>query len=321
MSNLIYTTIIFSVRDRLSISNNEYILCDQIYNLSRSGWCKSKQSYLAHNLGVSDRGIRKMADRLIKIGLIEQSATGKYKTTDKWYNIAVLEKAEQSSTSENGNKVPKEAEQSSSKKRNKVPMKAEQSSSSKENKEKINKENKDKDINKENFDLEETRVLSDEEGQAKILAPAVKPFKGKVLEEKYDFNSMSFDDIAELLKNTNNGKLCSSVCMTGIVELKDFKGAVYVFLNFISASKQIEHQTESSIAAHFFAWIAKQDKDWLKQQIFNYIETEAKIKENEKLEIFRAYQAELRAKIQSRELREDKAIEMARAKKLELQIN
>lgn len=149
MARAIYTTIIFSIRDILGISNSEYIFCDQVHKLSKDGWCKAKQTFLANNLGISDRGVRKMADRLIDLGLIEQGATGKYKTTDRWYKTAVLEEAEQSSTFEDRNKVPQEAEQSSSQKRNKVPQKAEQSSSTKENKYKTNflklKENKESD--------------------------------------------------------------------------------------------------------------------------------------------------------------------------------
>ena len=100
MAKVVYTTIIFSIRDVLGISNSEYIFCDQVHKLSKDGWCKAKQAFLAKNLGISDRSIRSMADRLIGFGLIEQGATGKYKTTDKWYNIAVLENVEETSAFE-----------------------------------------------------------------------------------------------------------------------------------------------------------------------------------------------------------------------------
>ena len=150
MSNLvrvIYTTILFDIRDTLGISNSEYIFCDQVFKLSvKTGWCDKNQKFMSSNVGISDRGLRKMADRLIQIGLIEQGATGKYKTTDKWYKTAVLQEAEQSSTFLDRNKVPQKAEQSSTSKRNKVPQKAEQSSSTKEIKE-IKEEIKEININ------------------------------------------------------------------------------------------------------------------------------------------------------------------------------
>lgn len=133
MEKLIYITLICSVRDELEITNSEYILADTIYHLSNNpnnkipGWCYASRQTLAKTVGITERAIRKMIANLESKNLIEKDETTKHlRTTEKWYQKAVLERNNsenrqdgtkfrppEQSSAETGTKFRPDAEQSS----------------------------------------------------------------------------------------------------------------------------------------------------------------------------------------------------------------
>ena len=124
MSELSFTHIHEGSRAALNLTRDEYALCNYIHTWAGypgryPGFCDRSQNQMAAFVGITDRGVRKMLQRLESDGLVEiNPINGKYRTTKKWFEMVVLENqnAEQSSY-EMRNKVPKNAEQSSSHKK------------------------------------------------------------------------------------------------------------------------------------------------------------------------------------------------------------
>jgi len=89
MQNVKYATIHFSVKQRLGITLNQYVLLDIINHLSKNeGWCYCSKDYLAEQLDVSRQAIFVMINTLIEKGLLmRHDETKCLKTTPKW-NIA-----------------------------------------------------------------------------------------------------------------------------------------------------------------------------------------------------------------------------------------
>lgn len=125
-----YTTVIHTARIKLAITCNEYCVADTIYHLSNnpsskiSGWCFASKETIARFMGISERGVYKIIDRLLEKELVEKDKETKWlRTTKKWYNTVVLMRIkltnpEQSSYTVNKvqssmNKVQKHTEQSS----------------------------------------------------------------------------------------------------------------------------------------------------------------------------------------------------------------
>ena len=86
MNNVRYVTVLFDVRDKLAISNNEYILCSIIHKLSfKTGFCYASKKYLAEQINVTEQGLYKILNRLIEKGLIiRQGGTAYLKATEKF---------------------------------------------------------------------------------------------------------------------------------------------------------------------------------------------------------------------------------------------
>jgi predicted transcriptional regulator len=84
MSNVRYTTVLFDIRDKFGITNNEYILCSIIHKLSfKTGLCYASKKYLAEQVNVTEQGLYKMLNRLIEKGLIiKQEGTSFLKASD-----------------------------------------------------------------------------------------------------------------------------------------------------------------------------------------------------------------------------------------------
>ncbi len=92
-----YTTINHVARERLGLSWLEYGLADLIYNLSNNpknpaqGWCYASKPTLAKILGISEREIFRMLNKLIEVGLVEKQEQTKYlKTNSNWYEMVVI---------------------------------------------------------------------------------------------------------------------------------------------------------------------------------------------------------------------------------------
>jgi hypothetical protein len=125
------TTIHEDVRRTLGISRDIYAFCAYVHyrcadsRQKRSGWCCDNKQDVADFVGVTRRGLYKMAERVQEIGLIEISGSGDYRTTPKWIDAeSKREQSSQNKEADTGNKVPKKREQSSQKNSengNKVP--------------------------------------------------------------------------------------------------------------------------------------------------------------------------------------------------------
>ena len=128
---LTFTTIEEPARAIFGISRDEYALCNYIQVWSSHpgnrvpGYCDRTRQQMADFIGMTERGVRKMLERLTTIGLVEPSASARYyRITVAWFEEVSLansrRKAEQSS-GQSGTKFRSKAEQSSGLGGNKVP--------------------------------------------------------------------------------------------------------------------------------------------------------------------------------------------------------
>lgn len=134
--DLIFTHIYEHARAAMDLSRDEYALCNYIATWSanpaspRAGWCNRTLSQKAAFIGITERGITKMQNRLIELGLIEKDPiTAHTRTTVAWFEMVNAAKAreqssvvqvEQSSDGQ-GTKFRRKREQSSVNGGNKVP--------------------------------------------------------------------------------------------------------------------------------------------------------------------------------------------------------
>lgn len=87
----IYTNIQHDVRRQLGISVAEYVLLDTVQKLSaRDGVCKANADYLSMNVGITERGTRKMMLRLWELGLLK-GKKGAWKVSRQWIDLTVVE--------------------------------------------------------------------------------------------------------------------------------------------------------------------------------------------------------------------------------------
>ncbi len=100
-----YTIVNHVAREAMNISVLEYCVFDSIYNLSSNpkskGWCTASKMYLAEFLICSERTVKNALKKGIEEGLIERPEKRKnlqdnrLRTTQKWYDIAVMKKTGQ----------------------------------------------------------------------------------------------------------------------------------------------------------------------------------------------------------------------------------
>lgn len=148
--DLTYTHVYERARKKIGISRDEYALANYVDTWkgypgnSRPGWCDRTLGQKAEFIGITTRGITKMQNRLIEMGIIEKDpSTSHTRTTKAWFHLIHEARAdegnkpirlddrkgrEQSSQDEQGtkfpevgNEVPTNEEQSSQEAGNKVP--------------------------------------------------------------------------------------------------------------------------------------------------------------------------------------------------------
>jgi hypothetical protein len=115
------TTVHHEARLSLGLSNDEYCFLDTVFKLQSNpksqnpGWCFAKKKNLAEFLGMTERGIYKMVDRLEKLKLIEKHPTKPHlKASLKWYETVVVQsKNPELSSTQTLNLVQNNPEQSS----------------------------------------------------------------------------------------------------------------------------------------------------------------------------------------------------------------
>lgn len=137
--DLYFTHIYEHARHNLGLTRDEYALAnyiDQWANYPRNpfrGWCNQTLNQKAAFIGITQRGVTKMQNKLILLELVEKDAiTARTRTTLRWFEAVTAAKSteqssapwklatEQSSAS-NGTKFRKHTEQSSADERNNVP--------------------------------------------------------------------------------------------------------------------------------------------------------------------------------------------------------
>lgn len=134
--DLIFTHIYEHARAAMGISADEYRLCNYILVWSsypgsaRLGWCNRTLEQKATFIGITSRGLTKMQNRMIDLGLIQKDPiTAHTRTTVAWFEIVNAAKDREQSSHPIGNKVPtkqgtkfpQDGEQSSHEAGNKVP--------------------------------------------------------------------------------------------------------------------------------------------------------------------------------------------------------
>lgn len=83
-----YGRVVFSLRARLGLTTNEYLLCDIVMTLSRkTGWCFASRGYLAALLGISTRSLQRLLGSLVAEGLLEIHASQprQLRPTEHWW--------------------------------------------------------------------------------------------------------------------------------------------------------------------------------------------------------------------------------------------
>lgn len=115
MNNHAFTTINHIAKKELGLNFNEYVLCDAIFQVQvepeGDGWCAHSDKYIADFLGVTDRWIRKLTNKLVECELIEKRGIEHgLRCTQKWYETAYISKNSTVGTKFHGdrNKVPEE---------------------------------------------------------------------------------------------------------------------------------------------------------------------------------------------------------------------
>lgn len=139
MEDLIYTHIYERALRKMGISADEYRLCNYVHTWAgypgsaTPGWCNRTLDQKAAFIGITQRGITKMQNKMFEIGLLEnERGTSKVRATKAWFH-AVHEAKEESTQATRLNPNTEQSsesntEQSSRKRRSKVPNQSEQSS-------------------------------------------------------------------------------------------------------------------------------------------------------------------------------------------------
>lgn len=82
-----YTVILHEIRRQLGLSHAEYAVVEGIGHLSnqaRFPWCTVSKDGLADFYGFTTRGLQKIVERMIELGLLERNDRGHLRTTQKW---------------------------------------------------------------------------------------------------------------------------------------------------------------------------------------------------------------------------------------------
>lgn len=119
MADLTFTTIEEAARKELGISRDEYALCNYVQTWSahpknrQPGYCDRTRQQMAEFVGITERGLLKMLDKMESLGLVERYSPTKFlhRITQHWFETVELAKSrrkgEQSSPFGDGGKVNK----------------------------------------------------------------------------------------------------------------------------------------------------------------------------------------------------------------------
>ncbi len=83
-----YGRVFFNLRRHFQLTSGEALLADVIDTLSRkTGWSFASKRYLASTLGVSERSLQRMLDKLVESGLVERKRGRRgieLRVTERW---------------------------------------------------------------------------------------------------------------------------------------------------------------------------------------------------------------------------------------------
>ena len=92
-----YTVIIHTIRIDLGLSCNEYCLADIIYHLSNNpnsavkGWCYAGKDTIANYLGITERSVFNIINKLVEQKILEKDeATKHLRTSQLWYDKVII---------------------------------------------------------------------------------------------------------------------------------------------------------------------------------------------------------------------------------------
>ncbi len=102
-SKLNYTIINNHARVELGLTYSEYSIADIVYNLcnmrSNKGWCKMSKQWIGDQFGITKQSVNNILTTLKDKGLIEKKTSDinnsrgdAVRTTDLWYNTAIINK-------------------------------------------------------------------------------------------------------------------------------------------------------------------------------------------------------------------------------------
>lgn len=86
-----YTVVQHAARQELGISFIEYVVADEIYQLSyKTGWCYKSKENMAARFGIDRRSVTRAVETLIQLGLIERDdETRHLRVSEKWYSTVI----------------------------------------------------------------------------------------------------------------------------------------------------------------------------------------------------------------------------------------
>lgn len=94
---LTYTVVLHQARKKLRLTLNEYCFVDTVYHLQNNpnskvkGWCYASKAILGDYIGISEQSAHSIANKTIKMGLIEKDPDTRYlRATQLWYENVVL---------------------------------------------------------------------------------------------------------------------------------------------------------------------------------------------------------------------------------------
>lgn len=84
-----YSTVVYEIRRKLGITMTDYIMLDMVFHLSYDRWCTKSARMMAYDLGVTERGVFKMKERLLRIGYLKKNSKGFLKVTEQFTEVAM----------------------------------------------------------------------------------------------------------------------------------------------------------------------------------------------------------------------------------------
>jgi uncharacterized phage protein (TIGR02220 family) len=206
-----FTHIYEIARKRMRLTRDEYALCNYISTWAshpksvRAGWCDRTFQQKADFIGITKRGVIKMQQRMVAIGLIDTDPLTSYtRTTVAWFDAVIAAK----NAEHDEQNSPFVGEQSSSRPVNKVHPTDEQSSPDPVNKVHLHN-------NVSNSDLDNDFVVIENDPGISILTPVeiVVGHLNSVLNPARPFSPKTKKTIQHINARIGEGYTADDICV------------------------------------------------------------------------------------------------------------